>query len=169
MNIPWKTIISTVISIGFGFALGLAAHHWLRPPPHPPMHHLRAKNPGMHFIERMSKKLELNQEQEEKIKKVFTQHSEKMKALHDEIFPKIEKTRKTIDSDIKKILTEEQIKKFDAFIEQRKKFRKGLFGKGPRHHKKGRRHRGRHRGPHHGLEDQGAPPPPPPPLEEEQN
>lgn len=87
---------------------------------------------GGHRFERMSEHLQLNEQQQAEVKKIFEEQREERRAMR-------EKTRERISA----VLTEEQRAKWDAMRDQRRKRFCGHDGKGhdPHHeHGEGYRH-----------------------------
>lgn len=75
------------------------------------------------ILERLSKDLNLTKDQESSIKNIFERYREKLEALrkdlrekNEEIRKKLRDTKKQLIEEIKKILTEEQKKKFDKYL-----------------------------------------------------
>jgi hypothetical protein len=76
-------------------------------------------------LETMSQELDLNAEQQEKIREIFKKNEESFKKLRSQIQESLSSMRTQVKDEIKTVLNEEQNRKFEAMIEkylaQRKK------------------------------------------------
>ncbi len=76
-------------------------------------------------LEIMAKELSLTPEQEEQIRKIFKNNEERFKNLRKNINDRLSSIRSQLKNEIKDVLTDEQVRKFEALIEkyisQRKK------------------------------------------------
>ncbi len=76
-------------------------------------------------LEIMAKELSLSPEQEEQIRKIFKNNEERFKNLRKNINDRLSSIRSQLKNEIKDVLTDEQVRKFEAMIEkyisQRKK------------------------------------------------
>jgi len=76
-------------------------------------------------LEMMAKELSLTPEQEEQIREIFKNNEERFKTLRKNIDDRLSSIRSQLKNEIKNVLTDEQVLKFEAMIEkyisQRKK------------------------------------------------
>ncbi len=90
-------------------------------------------------LEIMAKELSLTPEQEEQIREIFKNNEERFKNLRSSINERLSSIRAQLKNEIKNVLTDEQVLKFEAMIEkyisQRKKETEKRK-KHPRNHKK---------------------------------
>lgn len=85
-----------------------------------------ADEKGGHRMERMTKKLELSEEQAAQVKSIFDSKKDQRDAIHQQM----EALHQQTNSEIANILTPEQLEKFNTF-KDKKKDRKN------KHHSKG--------------------------------
>jgi phosphosulfolactate synthase (CoM biosynthesis protein A) len=89
-------------------------------------------------LEIMAKELSLTPEQEEQIREIFKNNEERFKNLRSSINERLSSIRAQLKNEIKNVLTDEQVLKFEAMIEkyisQRKKETEKRK-KHPRNHK----------------------------------
>ena len=83
------------------------------------------------MLNRFSKDLGLSGDQKAQVKEIFEAHHPQMVALHKEMQPKMEVVRAETDAQIRKILTDEQQKKFDERNAKRAERMKKWDGDGP--------------------------------------
>jgi Spy/CpxP family protein refolding chaperone len=85
------------------------------------------------LMKKFSRELNLSDEQARQVDQIFRASREKMKALHDDAFPKFEALRKETQTAIRALLTPDQQAKFDAMHEkwEKKKFRRRFDGPSP--------------------------------------
>jgi phosphosulfolactate synthase (CoM biosynthesis protein A) len=92
-------------------------------------------------LEIMAQELSLTPEQEEQIREIFKNNEERFKNLRKNIDERLSSIRTQLKNEIKNVLTDEQVLKFDAMIEkyisQRKK-EMDKRKKHPRNHRKGK-------------------------------
>jgi hypothetical protein len=90
-------------------------------------------------LEMMAKELSLTPEQEEQIREIFKNNEERFKNLRKNIDDRLSSIRSQLKNEIKNVLTDEQVLKFEAMIEkyisQRKKEMEKRK-KHPRNHRK---------------------------------
>jgi len=93
--------------------------------------------------ERLAEKLDLNAQQLEDLKKIDKAHTDQMQAYRDQMkeerkkmLANKQKIGNERDEQIKKLLTEEQIKKYEELKSERQSH-KGKGNHGKRHHRKG--------------------------------
>ena len=90
-------------------------------------------------LEMMAKELSLTPDQEEKIREIFKNNEERFKTLRKNIDERLSSIRSQLKNEIKNVLTDEQVLKFEAMIEkyisQRKKEMEKRK-KHPRNHRK---------------------------------
>jgi len=93
-------------------------------------------------LEMMAKELNLTPEQEEQIREIFKNNEERFKNLRKNIDERLSSIRSQLKNEIKNVLTNEQVLKFEAMIEkyisQRKKEMEKRK-KHPRNHRKDKR------------------------------
>ena len=93
-------------------------------------------------LEMMAKELSLTPEQEEQIREIFKNNEERFKNLRKNIDERLSSIRSQLKNEIKNVLTDEQVLKFEAMIEkyisQRKKEMEKRK-KHPRNHRKDKR------------------------------
>ena len=70
-------------------------------------------------IERFSRKLSLNADQKEKVRVIFAQKREKIKAFHEESRARYQVLRKETIDQVKPLLTDDQKKTFDGLEKKR--------------------------------------------------
>ena len=155
MKRHWKSIAGSLISIVFGFMLGLSFHSWrFRPPPHGfrgPEH--RAER----FFNRLARQLSLSNEQRKQARMIFDAQRDEMRRVRAEVFPKFQRLQEAARKEIRKILTPEQQVKFDEMHKHMRERRRERFGPPMRH----RRGPG---GMHPRRDGDRMPPPGPPPM-----
>ncbi len=84
------------------------------------------------MFKRLSQKLELTDEQKQKVKAILDDKHEQIMALHEQTRPKIQALFETSRQEIRKLLTPAQQQKFDKWHEKMKNRMgkmKGYFGK----------------------------------------
>lgn len=84
------------------------------------------KRTSVHFptLEIMAEEMGLSQEQQDSIRQIFRDSEENLKLYRKQINVRFDDMRKKLMVDIKSILDEEQVKKFDAMIEKYREARK---------------------------------------------
>ncbi len=116
-NFKFLLIVTLLLSLGLGAVGGYFA-------PHPQRHFgPGAGGPGEKGMKKMmlhklDKALALTEDQEQKVREIFAANEPKMRALHEEIRPKFNAIRDAARDEIRKILTPEQITKFEALNER---------------------------------------------------
>lgn len=117
MNLNTKFIVLFTTSLVLSFALGGTLGYFA---PHP--YSLREdRGPGgpggremkKKMLERMSQTLELTEDQKQKVREIFESHEPQMRQLHELAKPKFEAIRNATRAEIRKILTPEQLVKFE--------------------------------------------------------
>jgi Spy/CpxP family protein refolding chaperone len=78
----------------------------------------RQKSPHFPTLEIMAKELNLTSGQQDKIKELFNSNEEHFRALRKEIHQDLATIRSQMIADIKRVLDEEQNKKFEAMIKK---------------------------------------------------
>jgi hypothetical protein len=66
------------------------------------------------IIGELRPELDLSEEQSKRLTEVLTDHRQKMKALHDDLKPKVEERLESLRSDVEAILTPEQAERWNA-------------------------------------------------------
>lgn len=87
------------------------------------------------MVKRLSSKLQLNDEQKDGIKSIVEKHRPEMKKMRQTMREKMKELKDKMELDIRNILNDEQVKKFDKIIKKRG-VRKGLRRQGMRSGKK---------------------------------
>ncbi|NOR15121.1 MAG: hypothetical protein GQ544_05415, partial [Candidatus Aminicenantes bacterium] len=72
---------------------------------------------GNRFLDRMAEELDLTAEQKQQMQDLFKNNEERIKQLHSDMADQLRALRTQFMEEIKSVLTEEQVKKFDAMIE----------------------------------------------------
>ncbi len=114
----WKVILAAVIIFVTGAVTGTVVYTQFiqkksrqeRQFPAPP------KMPGPDFWKWMGKELQLTEEQQQEIKQIVNDSYDRLKPLRELIDPVMQDELKRVYYEICKVLTEEQKKKYDAFI-----------------------------------------------------
>lgn len=142
---------------------------------------------GHHLLERFEKSLNLTPEQVDQLKPIFDQFLEKQREIGKQVRPEKKKLMEGLIKDVKSVLTERQLKKFEKMEQKRKeemRSRSGRDNDRPPQRKRDKEKRGDRDGkrrprppkpPLNGDEpippkpplDGGAVPPPEPPLDGE--
>ncbi len=113
MESPWKVKWHQVaIALLIGFGAGAVFGQWQA---RENFHH-RWKEGGMreHMLKRFSSELELTPEQQAKVAAIFDAQHPKMMALQAESRPKFEALRNEVQAEVRKVLTPDQLPKFEA-------------------------------------------------------
>ena len=135
MKLAWTQIILSLI---LGFALGITFDA-LRCNCNCPcacfgMKHFKAGFPykhkdfKCHMIQKLTRELNLTQEQKTKVAEVFKAKQGEMLKIKEEIRPRFEALRQSTNSEIKKFLTPEQQKKLDALDARMESMHKKMHG-----------------------------------------
>lgn len=96
-------------------------------------------------LEMMAKELSLTPEQEEKIREIFKNNEERFKNLRKNIHERLSSIRKQLKNEIKDVLTDEQVLKFEAMIEKYVSQRKKEMDKRKKHSRNHRKDSGEKR------------------------
>ena len=103
----WQVRVAAGIIFVLGFVSGILALNvyraWAR----------NSMTPGDRF-EEMSRQLQLNEDQKTKVKQIFNDTREQLRALRQEADPKVIDIRKQADDRLVQVLTPEQWKKFQV-------------------------------------------------------
>ena len=103
----WQVRVAAGIIFVLGFVSGILALNvyraWAR----------NSMTPGDRF-EEMSQQLQLNEDQKTKVKQIFNDTREQLRALRQEAAPKVIDIRKQADDRLVQVLTPEQWKKFQV-------------------------------------------------------
>jgi len=103
----WQVRVAAGIIFVLGFVSGILALNvyraWAR----------NSMTPGDRF-EEMSRQLQLNEDQKTKVKQIFNDTREQLRALRQEAAPKVIDIRKQADERLVQVLTAEQWKKFQV-------------------------------------------------------
>jgi len=103
----WQVRVAAGIIFVLGFVSGILALNvyraWAR----------NSMTPGDRF-EEMSRQLQLNEDQKTKVKQIFNDTREQLRALRQEAEPKVIDIRKQADDRLVQVLTPEQWKKFQV-------------------------------------------------------
>ena len=118
MKWNWKQI---TVALMLGLFLGTALGRWSLMGFHP---HFGSYEKRMERkFKRFTHKLKLTPDQQEKIKAIFKDKHGKINALREKKRPEYKAIREKAKQEIRALLTEEQIVKFNALEEKRKKWR----------------------------------------------
>jgi Spy/CpxP family protein refolding chaperone len=108
-----------------GFAAGALSMNLYRSSGGPEKNgHVRTRggNPPDHIVKKMTDRLNLTQEQQEKIKAILGETFEQYKAIREEIDPKIrprfEAARQQGRERVRAVLTPEQLPKFEEMVQE---------------------------------------------------
>ena len=111
----WQVRIATGIIFVLGFVSGILALNvyraWAR--------HAESRD----RFEEMSQSLQLNEDQKTKVKEIFNDTREQLRALRKESEPKVSDIRKQTDDRLVQVLTPEQWKKFQVLREENRQRR----------------------------------------------
>ncbi len=99
-------VVSCILAFGFAGNAHAFMGHW-----------------GDHrmMFERMSKELGLTADQQKKVEAIIESKKEQIKKIHEEIRPRMEAIRKSVEMEIRGILTKEQQGKFQKHIDEMEK------------------------------------------------
>jgi hypothetical protein len=81
----------------------------------------REKRSKQEPLDRMTKDLSLDKEQREAVKKIFEEHKPEFEALHKQVRDNLSKLLGEMDKEILNVLNNEQKKKYEIFVKERKK------------------------------------------------
>jgi Spy/CpxP family protein refolding chaperone len=121
MKTPWKEIL---VALLIGMAVGWFASEKFDRPPHEWKH-------GQ-MLERFSNELKLTPEQKASVMKIMETKREQFRALHEETRPRFEEIRASSKAEIRKLLTPEQIQRFEELEKKWEERRKNWHGKDAR-------------------------------------
>ena len=124
-NLKWHQI---AISLLIGLALGTAYGQWHAKE----SFHTQWKKGGMkqHMLKQFNRELHLTADQKKQVSAIFEAKHAQMLALHSQMRPQFEALRNSTQAEIRKILTPEQVIKFDEMnsrMEKRWKEREGFM------------------------------------------
>jgi Spy/CpxP family protein refolding chaperone len=112
----WQVRVAAGIIFVLGFLSGILALNvyraWAR----------NSMTPGDRF-EQMSQQLQLNEDQKAKVKQIFNDTREQLRALRQESEPKVNDIRKQADDRLVQVLTPEQWKKFQVLRDENRQRR----------------------------------------------
>lgn len=111
MKVQWKQVIASLL---LGLLLGIVAAFGALPLLHGHRDHHYTR-----MVERFSRRLDLTPEQKTQVSAILEAKRQKMDVLRAEVNPKFEEIRNSTKKEIRKILTAEQQKKFDALEARR--------------------------------------------------
>jgi hypothetical protein len=136
LNARFLAAVVVVLTLVIGFLLGLLTtrvteHRRPRPDePHPPMGGRMLD--GGFFTERMEKMLDVSFEQRDTVRAILDAHADRFLAMHDQQALTMKNLMDTLLTDLKGVLTEEQVSTFEEHLNSRRGFRRGpRFDKGP--------------------------------------
>ncbi len=114
----WKIILAAAIIFVTGAVTGTVAYtQFIQKKSHQEKQFpATPKMPGPDFWKWMGRELQLTEEQKQKIDQIVNDSHERLKPLRELIDPIMQEELKRVYSEICKVLTEEQKKKYDAFI-----------------------------------------------------
>ncbi len=112
-----KTHINYFLLILFGFSFGVTFSHFQNNH-HPRPPHFGEKNgpkdPSEHFVERLTRHLELNKDQEDKALAVFKLQHEELENIRRQTVPQFEEIRELTRLGIRNLLNTKQQSLFDS-------------------------------------------------------
>jgi hypothetical protein len=152
----WKLVLGVTLVFILGVLVGLLPSFYCRHnfppfPPPPPMDH---KERGAYMLERLSRDLDLTQDQRNRVKGILVQLGERLEKQFRETEPEVKKIFDESFSQVENLLDENQMKKFHALKERMERQRKE---RGPLPWAK------------EGLRSGPFPPPPPPGMDMPEN
>lgn len=111
MTIHWK---QAAVVFALGLVVGGALGSWgqravLR-------RFMRGGPPPVRMLDKMSRELGLDERQKEAVKAVFDAHGEEIRVLHRQTRDRMDSMRKGIRGELAKVLTPEQLAKFDVVV-----------------------------------------------------
>ena len=123
-----------------GLATGLIVGRRLGPPP-PRGGLARLMGPGPgggpgggpppgRLIERLDEVLDLTADQHAKVEQIFESRRKELEAVHDEVVARAQKEQRELQDEIRKVLTPEQQQRFDKWLAEAPRGRRGR-GPGP--------------------------------------
>ncbi len=106
MKFDWRQALPALaLGLVLGAALGRWAH-WRHHPRDPQARHAR-------MVERFNRALDLSDQQKPKVSAILETKRRKLDALRTEAHPRFEEIRRSAKEDIRKILTQDQLPKFE--------------------------------------------------------
>lgn len=114
----WQVRIAAALIFVLGFTAGILALNVYRG---------FGRNPGNRF-EEMAERLQLNDDQKQKVQQILSDSREQLRALRKESEPRVNEIRREADGRLQTVLSPEQWQKFQSMREMRN--RRG--GRGPR-------------------------------------
>jgi len=112
-----KFTVLFVTSLLLSFSLGATLGYFV---PHPPSFKegrahksFGERDMKKKMLEKMSRKLDLTEDQKEKVRQIFETSAPSMRKLHELTKPRFDEIRNTARTEIRKILTPDQIIKFE--------------------------------------------------------
>ena len=123
MGNKWKVgiIVSLIFVLGYIAGMGTLISLWYFK-----MSSFTYMGSPTRIMNRLNKTLNLTQEQKVMVEKTVRQTRKDLLKLRDEIKPKIKNRLERSQNDISTILSEEQRRKFDQFVEKRLKWFKKM-------------------------------------------
>ncbi len=129
----WFSLFILAI-FGLGLALGLALGRRMGPPPPgAPGFYGGAQagrgGPGPRgpraLIERLDRELQLTDEQKRQVQAIFDARRPQLEAMQRDVAQRAEEEQRGLQADVRKVLTVEQQVKFDRWLEQQPRGRRG--------------------------------------------
>ena len=137
MNARFLAAVVVVLTLVIGFLIGLLTtrvteHRRPRPDrERPPMGRMLDDRL---FTERMEHMLDVSPEQRDTVRAILDAHAERFLAMHERQSETMKNVMDTLLSDLRGVLTDEQVSQFEEHLDRRRPFRRGpgpRFDKGP--------------------------------------
>ena len=116
MKVPFRQIVLHLISVIFGFALGLSFSHFHRPPP---PESERPEQREKEFIDRFAAQFNLSEAQQKRTMEIVETSRTDIEAFRKKTYPEFEALRKKVRSQIREMLNAEQRVKYDKIYERK--------------------------------------------------
>ena len=117
----WQVRLAALVIFVLGFTAGILALNVYR-------RWVRDEGEPRDRIERLSQRLQLNEDQKTKMQQVFSDTREQLSALRKESEPKVNEIRRQADERMKQILTPEQWQQFHKIRDEMRHRRGGRGG-----------------------------------------
>jgi Spy/CpxP family protein refolding chaperone len=136
LNARFLAAVVVVLTLVIGFLIGLlttrVTERRLPGPdrPHPPMGG-RMMDGGF-FTERMERILDVGDDQRDTVRAILDAHADRFVAMHEQQSEAMKNLMDTLLTDLRSVLTEDQVSQFEEHLNSRRGFRRGpRFDKGP--------------------------------------
>ncbi len=131
--IPWKAILATLVIFTAGLFTGGLGVRWLTPAPKPAFRPT-TENPLMpwmvreQFVQFLAEKINLTEEQKDKILKIVHQSQQRTQILTGLIEPEMKEELRATRESIREVLNPEQREKYEEILKKRMKQREISHG-----------------------------------------